>query len=81
MPSPWVVKRVLLAPAPVRRAAARRLAAHERWLLAQPVDVRRSFVGEVIERGWTETREQAWMLGQPDAVRRSYVAEVLDPAG
>jgi hypothetical protein len=80
MPSPWVVKRVLLSPAPLRRAAARRLEEHERWLLRQPGPVRRAFVREVIDRGWTEGREQAWMLMQPDGVRLSYVAEVLGEA-
>ena len=74
-PPPWVVKRVLLGPASVRKAAARRvLNERERWMLRQPLDVRRSFVREVLERGGNE---EAWMLLQPDHVRRSYVAEVL----
>jgi hypothetical protein len=74
-PPPWIVKRVLLGPASVRKAAARR-ATHERerWMLRQSAEVRRSFVREVLERGGSE---EAWMLRQPDDVRHSYVAEVL----
>jgi hypothetical protein len=75
MPPEWVVKRVLLGPASVRKAAARRAVdKKERWMLGQPIDVRRSFVREVLEQG---DSEEAWMLLQPDAVRKSYVAEVL----
>jgi hypothetical protein len=75
MPPEWLVKRVLLGPAPVRKAAARRAAdATERWMLVQPDEVRQSFVREVLETGGSE---EAWLLLQPDGVRRSYVAEVL----
>ena len=75
MPSEWVVKRVLLGPAAVRKAAARRVVDEkERWMLLQPDAVRRSYVREVIENGGSE---EVWMLLQPDEVRRSYVAEVL----
>jgi hypothetical protein len=75
MPPEWVVKRVLLGPAPVRKAAARRAVDdQERWMLLQPAEVRESFVREVLEQGGDE---EAWMLLQPDAVRKSYVAEVL----
>jgi hypothetical protein len=78
MPPPWVVKRVLLGPAAVRRAAAGRATdARERWMLRQSVAVRRSYVREVLEKG---TNEEAWMLLQPDEVRRSYVVEVLGEA-
>ena len=74
-PPPWVVKRVLLGPAAVRRAAARRATnPQERWMLTQPTEVRRSFVREVLEK---RGNEEAWMLLQPDDVRRSYVADVL----
>jgi hypothetical protein len=67
---------VLLGPAAVRRAAARRATApQERWMLMQPTDVRRSYVRDVLERSGNE---EAWMLLQPDQVRRSYVAEVLN---
>ena len=75
MPPAWVIKRVLLGPASVRRAAASRAADDkERWMLRQSATVRRSFVREVLEKGGSE---EAWMLLQPDEVRRSYVAEVL----
>jgi hypothetical protein len=75
MPPAWIVKRVLLGPASVRRAAARRASdGKERWMLHQPLGVRQSFVREVLEQGGNE---EAWMLLQPDDVRRSYVSEVL----
>jgi hypothetical protein len=77
-PPDWIVKRVLLGPATVRRAAARRATDRtERWMLTQSADVRRSYVEEVLERGASDELEQAWMLLQPEAVRRSYVEEVL----
>jgi hypothetical protein len=76
-PPAWIQRRVLLGPAAVRRAAARRAAAHERWMLHQPAEVRRSYVREVLDRGGGDALEQAWMLHQPDDVRHSYVAEVL----
>jgi hypothetical protein len=77
-PPAWIVKRVLLGPATVRRAAARRATDRtERWMLRQSVEVRRSYVAEVLERGGSDEREQAWMLLQPEPVRRSYVEEVL----
>jgi hypothetical protein len=79
MPPEWIVKRVLLGPASVRKAAARRATdKKERWMLNQPTSVRRSFVAEVLEKG---TGEEAWMLLQPDHVRKSYVAEVLGEKG
>jgi hypothetical protein len=75
MPPEWLVKRVLLGPGSLRKAAAVRAGdAKERWMLRQSADVRRSFVREVLEKGGNE---EAWMLLQPDEVRRSYVAEVL----
>jgi hypothetical protein len=75
MPPEWLIKRVLLGPASLRRAAAGRTAdPRERWMLKQPTAVRRSFVREVLEKGGNE---EAWMLLQPEAVRKSYVAEVL----
>jgi hypothetical protein len=79
MPPPsWVVKRVLLGPATVRRTAARRATdPTERWMLLQSLDVRRSYVRDVLERGGSDEVEQAWMLLQPEEVRRSYVEEVL----
>jgi hypothetical protein len=73
-----VIKRVLLGPAPLRRAAARQATDDkERWMLSQSAEVRRSFVREVLENG---VNEEAWMLRQPDHVRHSYVAEVLGEA-
>jgi hypothetical protein len=79
MPPPgWVVKRVLLGPAAVRRTAARRTSdPTARWMLLQSLDVRRSYVSDVLERGGSPEVEQAWMLLQPEEVRRSYVEEVL----
>lgn len=75
MPPEWLVKRVLLGPAALRKAAAARASdAQERWMLEQSGDVRRSYVAEVLESGMNE---EAWMLLQPDDVRRSYVADVL----
>ena len=75
MPPKWIVKRVLLGPATVRRAAAGQTTdRRERWMLRQPLEVRRSFVREVLDKG---TNEEAWMLLQPDEVRRRYVEEVL----
>jgi hypothetical protein len=75
MPPEWLVKRVLLGPGSLRKAAAGRTRdKKERWMLRQSADVRRSFVREVLEKG---ANEEAWMLLQPDHVRHSYVAEVL----
>ena len=73
----WLEKRVLLGPTALRRAAARRTRADEAWLLMQPLEVRRSYVREVLERGRDDAHEQAWMLRQPDAVRHSYIDQVL----
>jgi hypothetical protein len=46
-------------------------------MLRQPVEVRRSYVHEVLARGGGDHLEQAWMLLQPDHVREAYVYEVL----
>jgi hypothetical protein len=71
-------RRVLTAPGPVARAAARWAPLPEqRWLLAQPREVRLSFAEEVMGRPDAELRQQVWMLRQPRAVRESYIAEVL----
>ena len=79
MPAPhWIVKRVLLGPATVRKAAAARAKdPQERWMLLQDLETRRSYVRDVLERGASAEIEQAWMLKQPDHVRHSFVAEVL----
>jgi hypothetical protein len=78
-PAPaWVVKRVLLGPAAVRRAAAARASdPTDRWMLRQSAEVRRSYVQDVVERGGAHEIEQAWMLLQSEDVRQSYVEEVL----
>ena len=46
-------------------------------MLRQPLEVRRSYVREVLDRGGSDAHEQAWMLRQPDAVRYAYIDEVL----
>lgn len=70
---------ILLAPAAIARAAARFAPEREqRWMLCQPLDVRRSYAEEVLGRPDEELRAQAWMLRQPDAVRLSYLREVLE---
>jgi len=77
-PPTWVVKRVLLGPKSVRRAAAGRARdERERWMLRQPLEVRRSYAREVLDKG---INEEAWMLRQPDDVRERYVVEVLGEA-
>jgi hypothetical protein len=71
-------RRVLTAPDPVARAAARLAADREqRWMLGQPRAVRRSFAEEVFGRPDAELRQQVWMLRQSAEVRESYVADVL----
>jgi hypothetical protein len=71
-------RRVLTAPAPIARAAARMASLPEqRWILAQPREVRQSFADEVLGRPDAGLRQQVWMLRQPRAVRESYIAEVL----
>jgi hypothetical protein len=75
MPPEWIVKRVLLGPPSVRRAARNRTTdPQERWMLQQSAEVRRSYAREVLDGG---RDEEAWMLLQPDEVRHSYVEEVL----
>jgi hypothetical protein len=70
---------ILLAPARIARAAARFAPEPEqRWMLCQPLAVRRSYVEEVLDRPDEALRRQAWMLRQPDEVRLSYVREVLE---
>jgi hypothetical protein len=71
-------RRVLTAPGPIARAAARYAPeAEQRWLLAQPRDVRCSYADEVYGRPDEELQRQIWMLRQPEAVRESYITEVL----
>jgi hypothetical protein len=69
---------ILTAPGPVARTAA--LAARQpeqRWMLAQPRDVRRSFAEEVFGRPDATLRQEIWMLRQPKAVRESFIRQVL----
>jgi hypothetical protein len=76
-----ITRRVLLAPNLVSRAAARAASAREEaWMLAQPREVRQSYVREVLDRGEDALHAEIWMLKQSDAVRHSYVREVLEPA-
>ena len=71
-------RRILTAPAPIARAAARVAALPEqRWILMQPREVRRSFADEVLGQPDEERRQQIWMLRQTKDVRESYIADVL----
>jgi hypothetical protein len=71
-------RRVLTAPGPVARAAARVVALPEqRWLLQQSRDIRQSYADEVLDQPDEELKQQVWMLRQPQAVRESYIADVL----
>ena len=80
VPSEFLQRTVLLGPDAVARQAARFAPdAEARWMLAQPREVRRSYVGEVLDRDQQDLREQMWMLSQGDAVRGSYVRDVLAP--
>jgi hypothetical protein len=73
-------RRVLTAPAPVARAAARVAQLPEqRWILTQPREVRQSFADEVLGRADADRRQQIWMLRQSKAVRESYIRAVLEP--
>jgi hypothetical protein len=75
-------RRVLTAPTPVARAAARMTPDPEqRWMLCQPREVRQSFAEEVFGRPDAQLRQQVWMLRQPRAVRESYIAAVLLAGG
>jgi hypothetical protein len=71
-------RRILTAPAPVARAAARIAALPEqRWILCQPREVRLSFAEEVLGHPDGDRRQQIWMLRQPRDVRESYIRQVL----
>ena len=77
------MRAILLAPGPVARATALAVPGREaRWMLAQPREVRRSYVEQVLDRPGDAHAQMRWMLAQPDAVRHSYVKAVLahDPA-
>ena len=77
-----LLKRVLLGPAPLRKAAATRVVLpQEEWMLHQPREVRRSYAAEVLDaEGDPDVLAEIWMLRQSDEVRRSYIEEVLQPA-
>ena len=72
---------VLLAPGAVARTAARGTRdPRQRWMLQQPMKVRRSFVEEVLDGDPAldpDRREEIWMLRQGKPVRESYVKQVL----
>jgi hypothetical protein len=75
------MRSILLAPGPVARAAALGASTPEqRWMLAQPRDVRRSYVEQVLDRPDDPNAQMRWMLAQQDAVRHSYVRRVLADA-
>ena len=75
-------KRVLLGPAPLRRAAAARARRREEaWMLRQSRHVRRSYAAQVLDgRGDLAVLAEKWMLRQPEHVRESYIREVLEAA-
>ena len=71
-------RRVLTAPGPVARAAARVAALPEqRWILCQPREIRQSYADEVLGRPDETLQQQIWMLRQKKEVRESYIADVL----
>ncbi|RKQ90986.1 hypothetical protein C8N24_0802 [Solirubrobacter pauli] len=57
-----------------RRVAGSQSDPQQRWMLARPRDLRRSFLHEVVEGGGDQER---WMLLQSDEVCRSFADEVL----
>ena len=71
-------RRVLTAPGPVAKAAARVAALPEqRWILQQTREVRQSYAENVLGRPDEELQQQIWMLRQSKAVRESYIDDVL----
>jgi hypothetical protein len=73
------MRTILLAPAAIAKAASFAAAApEERWMLAQPREVRRSYVEQVVDRPDDPSAQERWMLRQPDGVRLSYIRDVLD---
>lgn len=76
----FLERELLLAPDLVARAAAALAQGPEqRWMLGQPLAVRRSYLREVMEGPAGDAAQQAWMLRQPDAVRLDYVRVILAP--
>ena len=49
----------------------------QRWMLAQPREIRRSYVEAVLDRPEDPNAQERWMLLQIDRVRLSYVRDVL----
>ena len=86
-PPDWVVRRVLLAPASIRKAAARRASdKRERWMLLQPFEVRRSFVQEVLEEGGNprtpaafadQLRDLGWKVEEGEPTRKGVQLDVV----
>jgi len=75
-----LARMMLRAPRLLRRAAASQAKEpEERWMLAQPDDVRHSYVREVLDRGGDERLAEIWMLRQREDVRESYIREILEP--
>ena len=73
-----IERSVLLAPDPVARSAVLYTNdPQERWILAQPRAVRRSFV-EAVHGADDDRLREIWMLRQRDDVRESYIREVLE---
>ena len=71
-------RRVLTAPGPVAKAAARVATLPEqRWILGQPRDVRQSYADHVLGKPDEALQQQIWMLRQRKEVRESYIADVL----
>jgi hypothetical protein len=71
-------RRVLTAPGPVAKAAARVAALPEqRWILQQPREVRQSYADHVLGKPDEALQQQIWMLRQKQEVRESYIAHVL----
>ena len=71
-------RRVLTAPGPIARAAARVATLPEqRWILLQSRAVRQSYADEVLGHHDEPLRQQIWMLRQNAAVRESYIEHVL----
>lgn len=76
----FLERELLLAPDLVARgAAALAQAPEQRWMLGQPLAVRRSYLRDVMEAPDRPHAQEIWMLGQPDAVRLDYLRVILAP--
>jgi hypothetical protein len=72
------VRSILLGPAALAKAATLGASTREqRWMLAQPRPVRRSYVEQVLDHPDDPNAQERWMLLQTDSVRHSYVRDVL----